>query len=145
MLGRIRDFASVHGPDYFAYWKYKNSRHNINHVCVYCCLFFLLSNMFAMWLTKLLLLLHDSCNIWFYAWCCNTESTVQIFSQLPDNAYASNSKCLLKCIDRAALMQANVKSTPDKAQGPHPPDIFGGKGQIDCNLLHVTNKHVFEK
>ena len=39
---------------------------------VYCCLFFLLlSNMFTTWHLKLLLLLHNICNIWFHASCCN--------------------------------------------------------------------------
>ena len=77
----------------------KNSRHNINHVCVYCYLFSLFGNMFAIWLMKLLLMLHNSCNVWFHAWCYNTESTALIFLQQPDNAYASNSECLLQLTD----------------------------------------------
>jgi len=27
---------------------------------------------------KLILLLHDSCSIWFHAWCCNKESVVHM-------------------------------------------------------------------
>jgi len=77
MLGKIDDLISVHGLDYSVYWKNKNNRH---HVCVYCYLFSLLGNMFAMCLMKLLLLLHNSCNIWFHAWCCNMKSTVQMWS-----------------------------------------------------------------
>jgi len=37
---------------------------------------------------------------------------LKFFLQLPDNAYASNIKCLLQFTDSAALMQANVESTP---------------------------------
>ena len=37
---------------------------------------------------------------------------LKFFLQLPDNAYASNSKCLLQYTDSTALMQANVESTP---------------------------------
>jgi len=37
---------------------------------------------------------------------------LKFFLQLPDNAYASNSKCLLQYKDSTALMQANVESTP---------------------------------
>jgi len=41
-----------------------------------CYLFYLLRNMFAMRLIKLILLLHNSCSIWFHAWCCNAEGVV---------------------------------------------------------------------
>jgi len=41
---------------------------------------------------------------------------LKLFLQLPDNAYASNSKCLLQFADLAALMQANVESTPSGVQ-----------------------------
>jgi len=37
---------------------------------------------------------------------------LNFFLQLPDNAYASSTKCLLQLTDSAALMQANVESTP---------------------------------
>jgi len=32
--------------------------------------------------------------------------------QVPDNAYALNSKCLLQFTDSAALVQVNAESTP---------------------------------
>ena len=51
---------------------------------------------------------------------------------MPDNAYASNTKCLrlLQFTDSAALTQANVESIPVWVQGPQPADIFGGRGKI---------------
>ena len=36
------------------------------------CIFSVLGYMLAMWLLQGLLLLHNSCNIWFHAWCCYT-------------------------------------------------------------------------
>ena len=46
---------------------------------VHCNLFSLFGNMFAMWLLQLFLLLHNSCNIWFHAWRCNTLIASTIF------------------------------------------------------------------
>jgi len=80
MLGQNRDLISVRGPDCFVHWKNKTKSytHNIRHVCIFS-LFSLFGNMFAKWLLQLLLLLHNSCNIWFHAWRCNTLIASTIF------------------------------------------------------------------
>ena len=39
---------------------------------------YLLGDMLVIWLIKLLLLLHNVCNIWFCAWCCNMEGIMQM-------------------------------------------------------------------
>jgi len=74
MLGRIRDLVSVRGPDSFVLKKRQNNNtRTITHVCY---LFYFFRNKFAMWLIKLILLLHNSCSIWFLACCWNMESVV---------------------------------------------------------------------
>jgi len=65
----------------FMYWKKQQKTTHITLVTfVYSCLFSMLRNLFAMWLMKLLRFLHtpNSYNIWCHAWCCNTESNVQM-------------------------------------------------------------------
>ena len=56
----------------------KTTTRSLSLTFVYCYLFYLLRHMFAMWLMKLVLLLHNSCSIWFHAWCCNMESVVHM-------------------------------------------------------------------
>jgi len=54
---------------------------------VHCNLFSLFGNMFAMWCLQLLLLLGNSCNIWFHAWRCNTLIASTI---LKNSVYLTN-------------------------------------------------------
>ena len=74
MLGQLRDLISVHAPNYFVHWqKTKQKTARITLVTfVHCNFFSLFGNMFGMWLLQLLLLVHNSCNMLFYAWCSNT-------------------------------------------------------------------------
>jgi len=51
---------------------------SLTFVYRYCYLFYLLRNIFVMWLMKLILLLHNSCSIWCHAWCCNKASDVHL-------------------------------------------------------------------
>ena len=86
MLGQNRDLISVPGPDCFVYWKKLTKQKqttttrapSLTFVYRCCYLLYLVRNMFTMWLMKLILLLHDSCSMWFHAWCCNTENIVHM-------------------------------------------------------------------
>jgi len=79
MLGQNRHLISVRGPDCFVHWKKQKTTHITLDTFVNCNLFSLFGTMLAKWLLQLLLLLHNSCNIWFHAWRCNTWKASTIF------------------------------------------------------------------
>ena len=58
--------------------KTKIHTHNMTHVCTLH-FYSVFGNMFATWHLQQLLLLHDSCNICFHAWCCCTLIASTIF------------------------------------------------------------------
>ena len=89
MLGQIRDLINVCGPDCFVHRKknkIKCHSHNIRHVCTLQ-FFSVFDNMFAMLLLQQLLVLHDSCDIWFHVSCCYTLIASTIFK---NHVYLTN-------------------------------------------------------
>ena len=58
--------------------KIKIHSHNIRQVSTLQ-FFSVFDNMFAMLLLQQIFVLHDSCDIWFHAWCCYTLIAPAIF------------------------------------------------------------------
>jgi len=107
----------------FVYRKQKDTTRITSVTFAFFYLFSLLVNMFAMWFMKLLLLLHNRrrlivgsrLNAAIRRVSC--KYAPEILLQLPDNAYASHSKCPLQFTNFAALMHANIESTEVRRQG----------------------------